>query len=137
MAANEPWITFKRDYELSFKIVSDPGKELYAIRIGNTLIGFTLIDFKGALVGYIQAVCVNAKFAGKGFGSKLMNFAENRIFEEQPNVFFKVSSFNKRAQTWYEALGYECIGIIKDCYVKGHNELIFRKTQGPISEFKK
>ena len=68
----------------------------------------------------------------QGIGSKLMAFAEERIFREAPNVFLCVSSFNKEAQRFYIRLGYEQIGELKDYVVKGHSELLMRKTTGPL-----
>jgi ribosomal protein S18 acetylase RimI-like enzyme len=43
-----------------------------------------------------------------------------------------VSSFNPRARELYERLGYEFIGELKDYLVRGHSELLMRKTIGPI-----
>jgi len=66
-----------------------------------------------------------------------MRFAEERIFRESPNVFLCVSSFNPRAKALYERLGYEAVGELNDYIVRGHSEHIFRKTIGPIREFRK
>ena len=65
-----------------------------------------------------------------------MRFAEERIFRDSPNVFLCVSSFNTRAKALYERLGYELVGELKDYIVKGYSEYVFRKTVGPIRDFR-
>ena len=66
-----------------------------------------------------------------------MAFAEKRIFSETPNVFVCVSSFNKGAQRFYERLGYEVIGELRDYIISGHSEILLRKTIAPLTDFKK
>ena len=90
---------------------------------------------KGAFIGYIQTVCISRERRGKGIGSKLVSFAEQRILSETPNVFMCVSSFNKNAKRLYQGLGYEIIGEIKDYIVSGHSEILMRKTISPLNEF--
>jgi ribosomal protein S18 acetylase RimI-like enzyme len=90
----------------------------------------------GAFVGYIQTVLVAASEQGKGIGSKLVAYAEDRIFSESPNSFLCVSSFNTDARRLYERLGYEYVGELTDYLVRGHSELLFRKTRGAWSDFK-
>jgi ribosomal protein S18 acetylase RimI-like enzyme len=91
---------------------------------------------EGTFTGYIQTVAVGADWRGRGLGSRLIAFAEKRIFAEKPNVFMCVSSFNKKAQRLYRRLGYEKIGVLKNFIVSGHDEILLRKTIGPLAEFK-
>jgi ribosomal protein S18 acetylase RimI-like enzyme len=65
----------------------------------------------------------------------MMRFAEERIFRQSPNVFLCVSSFNRRAQKFYERLGYACVGELTDFLVPGHSEILLRKTRGPLLAF--
>ena len=53
----------------------------------------------------------------------------------EPNVFLCVSSFNARARLPYERLGYSYVRELHDYLVRGHSELLFRKSRGPWSEF--
>lgn len=136
MASSEPWLTLGRDYEQSLLTISDPSKEVYLACTGRELTGFIIINMNGAFVGYIQSVCIALEWRGQGIGSKLLGFAQGRIFQESPNVFVCVSSFNKRAKQLYEKLGYETIGELKDYIVKGSSEILMRKSLGPLNEFK-
>ena len=137
MANSEPWITLRRDYDASLKILIDPSREVYLAMIGDEIVGFTILTMHGAFVGYLQSVCVAPQWRGKGIGSKLMDYVEKRILSETPNVFICVSSFNERVQKLYERRGYEVVGELKNWIVPGHSEILLRKTSGPLTEFKK
>lgn len=137
MAHSEPWITLRRTFNDSLKILSDPSREVYVAARDGELVGFIIVNMTGAFVGYVQTVCVAPGWRNKGMGSVLLKFAEETIFSEAPNVFMCVSSFNKQAQRLYERLGYQMIGELKDYIVSGHSEILLRKTIAPLTEFKK
>ena len=136
MAGSEPWITLGRSYEDSLKILVDKSKDIYVAVVDQVIVGFIIINMNGSFVGYIQTVCVKPEMRNKGIGSILLNWAEQRIFSETPNVFMCVSSFNKEALKLYEKLGYEVIGELRDYIVAGHSEILLRKTIAPMTEFK-
>jgi ribosomal protein S18 acetylase RimI-like enzyme len=135
MATSEPWITLKRTYNDSLKIITNPLREVYVAVFKGEVIGFIILQMEGTFTGYIQTVAVRADWRGRGLGSRLIAFAEKRIFAEKPNVFICVSSFNKKAQRLYRRLGYEKIGVLKNFIVPGHDEILLRKTIGPLAEF--
>ena len=137
MANSEPWITLRRTYEGSRKMLSDPSREVYLAIVKGEIVGFIVLIMSGALVGYIQTVAVMPKWRDKGIGSRLLEFAEDRIFTKAPNAFLCVSSFNKKAQELYQRLGYEVIGELKDYIVPGHSEILLRKSIAPLTEFKR
>jgi ribosomal protein S18 acetylase RimI-like enzyme len=95
--------------------------------------GFIIVMTHGALLGYIRILCVDPNTRGRGLGSRLIAFAEERIFREWPNAFLFVSSFNPRARALYERLGYEVVGELKDYIVRGASEILMRKTIGPLA----
>lgn len=136
MSTAEPWITLGRDYSRCLTAVSDPGRELYVARGDDDVAGFILLNMNGPFVGYIQSVCVAASARGLGVGSQLVGYAEARIGRVSPNVFLCVSSFNPGAQRLYERLGYEIVGTLTDYLIEGRDELLYRKTVGPLSTFK-
>lgn len=138
MAASEPWITLRRDYETLLRIVANPAREVYvAVEGSKEIAGFIMLNMQGAFIGYIQSICIAPGWRNKGIGSRLMAFAEERIFKETPNVFICVSSFNPNAKRLYERLGYEVVGELKEYIVSGHSEILLRKTIAPLAEFKK
>lgn len=135
MVDSEPWITLGRTYEESLQIITDPSKEVYLAKLEGELSGFIILNMKGAFIGYVQTICIDPRSRGKGLGSSLLRFAEERIFRESPNVFLCVSSFNTEAKRLYEREGYETIGELRDYIVRGYSEILMRKTIGSMKEF--
>jgi len=135
MAGSEPWITLGRGYDASLALLESPDRECYVALADGAVAGFLILNMHGAFVGYVQTVCVAAEARGRGIGTELVRFAEERIFRESPNVFLCVSSFNPDARRLYERLGYVFIGELTDYIVRGHAELLYRKTIGPIGGF--
>ena len=136
MSSSEPWITLRRTYDNSMRMLSDSSREVYLAIVKSEIVGFIVLIMSGAFVGYIQTVAVKPEWRNKRVGSRLIKFAEKRIFDQAPNVFMCVSSFNKKAQELYKRLGYEVIGELKDYIVSGHSEILLRKTLAPLTEFK-
>lgn len=135
MFESEPWITLQRPYERCLAAVSDPGRELYVARADSRVTGFVLLTMKGQFPGYIAILCVAPDARGTGLGTQLIAFAESRIYRESPNVFICVSSFNHGARRLYERLGFQYVGALTNYIVEGHDELLYRKTIGPLSTF--
>ena len=132
MCATDPWITIGRGFDECLAVVRDPTREVYVAREEGAVRGFIILNMRGAFVGYIQTVCVAAEARGSGIGSRLVAFAEERIFRETPNVFLCVSSFNPRARALYQRLGYETVGELKDYLIAGASEILMRKSIGPL-----
>ncbi|UCF71574.1 MAG: GNAT family N-acetyltransferase [candidate division WOR-3 bacterium] len=135
MSVSEPWITLRRTYDDVAKIITDETSEVHLAILRDEMIGFAIIKMRGSFVGYIQSIAVRPQHRGQGIGKRFMEYLERRIFSEQPNVFICVSSFNRDARRLYERLGYETIGELRDYIVKGHSEILMRKTVSPLSEF--
>lgn len=134
-ATTEPWITLKRDYEDGLKAILDEDRETYVAEVEGAIAGFLILNMHGGFKGYIQTVCVVEDWRGRGIGSRLVAYAEERIFREAPNVFICVSSFNPKARQLYERMGYQLVGELTDYIIPGCSEVMLRKTIGPISEF--
>jgi ribosomal protein S18 acetylase RimI-like enzyme len=137
MAGSEPWITLGRSVEASIRNLSDPGKEVYVAADEGRIVGFVVIDLRGPFPGYIQTVCVRPGARGQGHGARLIAEAEARIFPVSPNVFMCVSTFNPDARRLYERLGYTVVGELSEYLVRGHGEVLLRKSRGPWSEFRR
>ena len=136
MARSEPWVTLRRSYDDSIKILTNPTREVYLAVVEEETVGFVILQMTGAFVGYIQTVGVIPEWRNRGIGTNLIRFAEKRIFREKPNVFICASSFNRSAERLYRRLGYEVVGELRDYVVTGHSETLLRKTIAPLSEFR-
>jgi len=132
MAASEPWLTLGLDAGALGRTLARPGSESYLALLGPQRAGCLVLDLQGALVGYLRAVCVAPELRGRAWGARLLAFAEQRVFQESPNVFLCVSSFNVDARRFYERHGYEAVGELRDYLVAGLGEVLMRKTRGPI-----
>jgi ribosomal protein S18 acetylase RimI-like enzyme len=136
MSSTDPWITLGRDFDASLAVITDPSREVYVVEDEKGIAGFIVLCMVGAFIGYIQTVLVAPDRQGKGIGSHLVDFAEQRIFMDSPNAFLCVSSFNPNARRLYERLGYEYVGELKDYVVEGYSELLYRKSRGSWAAFR-
>jgi len=139
MGGSEPWVTLGLTPEktrMLFKRHLSSGECFVATR-EKTVMGFVVFyPEKGFPIGgYIKALGVHRHYRRRGIGTALMRFAERRIFRHWPNVFLLVSDFNAQAQRFYRQLGYSKVGFIPDALIRGHGELIYRKTKGPCGRY--
>lgn len=132
MAASDPWRELGLTRAHCLKSLGVPFRETYALRTCGDIAGLVTITMYGTFKGYIQSLFVAESFRGEGLGEKLMAFAEKKIFARSPNVFLCVSSFNKGAIRFYRRLGYRKAGLLEDFVKKGSDELLMRKTTGPL-----
>ena len=109
----------------------DQGATILVAEIDQTPLGFVWYVTSGAFnrSGYIMLIGVEQSARSTGVGRALMREAETIMFEKVNDVFLLVSDFNTDAQKFYQRLGYEQIGVIRDYVIEGINELIFRKKK--------
>ena len=132
MVVSDPWKTIGRSLDDCLRAVTHPDCEVYVAREDGAVRGFIIVMTHGALLGYIRIICVDPNARGRGLGSQLVAFAEERIFREWPNAFVFVSSFNTRARALYERLGYEVVAELRDYLIRGASEILMRKSIGPL-----
>jgi ribosomal-protein-alanine N-acetyltransferase len=128
MASSDPWITLQRDFNGCRSYLSRPGADLFLARDETRQPrGFIFLAPYGfASSPYVASIGVVPEFRSRGVGDKLLAFAEQR-YRDRKHLFLLVSSFNSRAQHFYQRHGFEFIGELKDYIVAGHSELIFHK----------
>ena len=131
MSETDPWITLEMNYDQCLTAFEGTCKEIYVIETENTIAGFVILQTCGTFSGYIQTICIDEVYRGKGFGKKLLEFCEERIHKFSPNVFICVSSFNKGAIKLYYEFGFKLIGELENFVKDGFTELLLRKTVGP------
>lgn len=134
MASSEPWLTLRRGRADALTLLRNRRKQCFIVRSGGERAGFLVLDLNGPLGGYIQTIGVAPEMRGCGVGSAALRWAEAHIFETHRNVLLCVSSFNRDAQRLYRRAGYEVVGRLRDYVVAGHDEILMRKTLGPLSE---
>jgi RimJ/RimL family protein N-acetyltransferase len=137
MASSEPWITLQRTADALVPVIGDPAKEVHLVRDADGIAAFIILDLRGLTNGYVQTICVRDDRRGGGLGAALLGWAEAYIQMQSPNVFLCVSSFNAGAQKFYARLGYERVGALREYVVDGYDEILMRKTIGPLRTFRK
>jgi [ribosomal protein S18]-alanine N-acetyltransferase len=136
MAETDPWITLDMNYDQCLKAFEGNCKEIYVLRIESSIAGFVILQVCGTFSGYIQTICISEEYRGKGFGTKLLRFCEERILKFSPNVFICVSSFNKGAIKLYYEFGFKLVGELDNFVKEGLTELLLRKSVGPRVGYK-
>ncbi len=132
MASTEPWVTFGRTYEESRVLMTDPTREAYVVWVNDERAGFAVLWMAGPFSGYLQSLCLDPIWRGRGIGGEALKWIEARIFASSSNVFLCVSSFNPDARRMYERAGYVLVGELAEFMVAGHSEFLLRKTRGPL-----
>jgi [ribosomal protein S18]-alanine N-acetyltransferase len=135
MASNEPWITLKRDVRRCRNVLGDEAKERYVVSEAGKRVGLLILDMHGPFPGYLQSICVAPEERSRGIGTRMIEWAEQRIFRDSPNVFMCVSSFNHDAQRLYTRLGYQTIGVLRNFVIDGLDEVLLRKSRGSWERF--
>jgi [ribosomal protein S18]-alanine N-acetyltransferase len=136
MSATAPWTQYGMDYQQCLSAFEGPCKEIYTLEHSGETGGFVILQVCGTFNGYIQTLCIQEKYRGKGLGKKLLQFCEDRILNFSPNIFICVSDFNKGALKLYQEFGFELIGELKDFMKDGISELLLRKSFGPRIGYK-
>ena len=131
MSKTDPWITLGMNYDQCLKAFDGSFKEIYVVETENEIAGFVIIQTCGTFSGYIQTICMSEPYRGRGLGTKLLQFCEERILKFSPNVFICVSSFNKGAIKLYYDFGFKLVGELENFVKEGFTELLLRKTVGP------
>lgn len=135
MISSEPWITLGRNYEGALKRLQSDMVEVFIAKRDNATVGFAIIRLKEAFSGYIQTIVIDKNYRSEGIGKKFIGFLENLIFQELPNTFLCVSSFNPDAKRFYESLGYEEVGELTNYVIDGKSEYLMRKSKGSLASY--
>ena len=131
MSLTDPWITLEMDYEQCLKAFEGECKEIYVIEFENVIAGFVILQTAGTFSGYIQTICMDEAFRGRGLGRVLLHYCDERVLKFSPNLFICVSSFNKGAIKLYYDFGFKLVGELENFVKQGFTELLLRKTVGP------
>src|SRR5947208_14111654 len=82
MASTDPWKRLGRSYDNTLKTVTSPS-EVYVAVDGNEVVGLVIIAMNIPLIrGYILGLAVKENWRGRGLGTRLLKFAEGRIFRD-------------------------------------------------------
>jgi len=131
-ADSEPWLSLGYDVAAARRALSAPERELHVAAVEGRVAGYVLLNLTGPFAGYIQSICVAPGLRSRGVGRRLVQHAEARVFADHANLFICVSDVNAGARRFYERLGYAAVGELKDYLVRGHSEILLRKSIAPL-----
>lgn len=125
---SEPWITLRINQDQCRENCHNPEFLLFMAYTGSKPSGIILIDPNGVAGSpYIKSVAVYPEFRGQGIGSMLLSYAEEMFRGKSKYIFLCVSSFNKKAQSFYDRHGYKVVGELKDYIIEGASEILIHK----------
>jgi len=135
---SEPWVTLQYDDgDVQAILRAAKTDHLLVARLGDPIVGFAL-SAPGMLLGeYLKILVVDDACRTQGIGRRLMEALEERAFCHWPNVYLCVSDFNRSARQFYQRLGYEEVGLLKDLLVPGMGEVLMRKSIASWRRFQK
>lgn len=136
LGAMAPWTYYHVDEAAWQRILRQvsPDELAYVLADGEAPIGYVQFRLGGTfgLSGYVRTLAISPARAGAGLGRKLLAFAEAMILGHGPNVFLLCSSRNEIGQAFYRAIGYVECGRLTSYVLEDEDEVVFRKTVGPI-----
>jgi ribosomal protein S18 acetylase RimI-like enzyme len=129
MATSEPWIRLRRGYQACLAVVEpQPDTEVFVAREGGAPVGFVVLRPRGVAGSpYLASIAVDPGARGRGVGSALLAFVEQRFRPAHRHLFLCVSSFNDRARRLYERVGFSQVGEFPDYVIEGASELLMHK----------
>jgi ribosomal-protein-alanine N-acetyltransferase len=140
VAASDPWKRLGEGIDFSSVISREaPYFRAYVCIVENKAVGFIVFASNPVFAqgGYLRALGVSPSMRRRGIGKKLLAFAEQTTARHSRNFYLCVSSFNRRAQAFYRALGYTRVGNIPELIRAGASEYIFWKRLRAIPQTKR
>jgi steroid delta-isomerase-like uncharacterized protein len=128
MASTEPWTRLGITLDVCRRACCDPEYLVFIARSGEERRGFIVLQARGvAGAPYVKTLAVTADRRSGGVGAKLLAFAEDYFRGRSRHLFMCVSSFNTRARSLYERLGYVQVGEFPAHVVPDASEILLYK----------
>ena len=128
--STEPWITLGYDESNVQAIVrSAESDNLLVARVEDDIVGFAL-STPGILLGeYLKILVVDDAHRSRGVGRKLMESARAaRLPQLAERLSLRIRLQPRCARQFYQRLGYEEVGLLKDLLLPGRGEVLMRKS---------
>ncbi|MCE5334345.1 MAG: GNAT family N-acetyltransferase [Desulfobacteraceae bacterium] len=132
LAAMDPWLTLEYKPEtLAFYLLqADSALQRHVVTVGNSLAGILAVRHPWLFGPFIELLALFDGFRGQGIGSGLIAWTCGRFASR--NVWVTVSSFNLRAQEFYDKAGFRKTAVLDDLIRPGWDEILLRKR--PLKE---
>ena len=125
-AFSEPWKSLNEQIDFTHYIVL---KQTYVCIDAGRVAGFIIFTPEPVFArgGYLRAIGVAPDIRRQGIGKKLMAFAEAKTAQRSQNFYLCVSSFNRKAQSFYKTIGYRKVGALPGLILPKATEFIYWK----------
>lgn len=81
-------------------------------------------SFEG-MVYELKALIIDKKYQGKGYGAKLMKFAERKLRKIKARIIWLQT--NKKEAAFYKALGYKPVEVYRNYWGKNRHRYVLLK----------
>lgn len=136
MSTTEAWTCFGIDYNYAFKTLTTMPDALYVATSPATgeVVGFGSLRREGVgnFGAYTRLFAVKEKYRERGVGRQLLDFIWDIATKTSPNLFLICSENNAGGLKFYDKMGFARVGVLPDLVIDGHNEILLRKTTGPL-----
>lgn len=134
ISTDKAWTCYGINYDAALGIFREMEDSIFIAERDGEFAGFATLRINGFVnIGaYVRMIAVVESLRGSGVGKQLIDYVSNSAFVQSSNVFLICSIDNRRAQTFYERLGFEQVGILSDLVVEGHDEILYRRTAGSL-----
>lgn len=134
LCSMEPWLTLEYTPEAFefYLLHADPALARHVVMISGQVAGVLSLRNPWLFGPFIELLALFDGFRSKGTGSKIIELVSERY--KSTNLWVTVSSFNHRAQKFYERAGFEKKTVLEDLIKPGWNEILLRKRMRRFEE---
>ena len=130
LAAIPPWsvIGYPAERLVDWLRREQPAIRKFEVLAGARLAGVIAIQDPFLHGPYLKLIAILPKFQGQGLGLRLLQWMETEARRsEARQLWLCVSTFNTRARTLYERLGFEAVATLDKLASDASDELLMRK----------
>lgn len=129
------WYGF--DHDSARRSLIQTRGDVIVARLDGEVVGVAIYWTDGLMPipAYLHLLAVRAGYRSRGVGHALLRHVEEETFKRGPNLFLCCTKTNRGARRFYEREGYQAVGELPSFLREGLDEILYRKTRGPIREY--
>ncbi|MGL6197767.1 MAG: GNAT family N-acetyltransferase [Lachnospiraceae bacterium] len=131
ISSEHAWQLYEIDLNKAIEILTSMPDQIYAIKENNIVQGFATLRLQGIgnIGAYVRMVAVRQDCRGQSMGRYLIDYVQKEAEKQgDKNIFLICSADNQNASRFYEAIGFNRVGILTDLVIVGHDEILYRRT---------
>jgi len=133
LSAMPPWsvIGYPADRLADWLQGEQPALKKFEVLARDELAGVIVIQDPFLHGPYLKLIAILPEFQGRSFGLRLLRWMESEARRsEARQLWLCVSTFNTRAQAFYERYGFQAVAMLDKLASDGSDELLMRKRLG-------